>query len=138
MPFSQETEGLMRRLMIAALALFTAGNVSAQELIGAYVTVLSVQDMYNSDGDRLTEFCQVVQQDRANYHRFKQRDANDEGDPFFRSPEARQVIGRLCVVAPGQDYIRKDVMRGVERYVWVQVFESGGRISAIVVNEAGD
>lgn len=127
----------MNRWLVAALLALSAGGASAQQDLGSYFTVLSVQDMYNSDGERLTDFCQIVQQDRANYHRFKRRDISDEGDPFFATPEARQIIGRLCVVGAGQDYIRKDVMNGIEWYVWVQVLGSGGKISAIVVNEGG-
>jgi hypothetical protein len=133
----QDTEACVRTWIMAALVASCAGGAAAQEELGSYFTVLSVQDMVNSDGIRLTEFCQIVQQDRANYHRFKRRDINDEGDAFFGSAQARQIIGQLCVVAPGQEYIREDVMNGVERYVWIQVLGTGGKVSAIVVNEGG-
>lgn len=127
----------MRTWMMAALLALCAQGAAAQEEFGSYFTVLSTQDLYNSNGKRLTDFCQIVQQDRANYHRFKRRDDGDEGDPFFASPEARQVIAQSCFIGTGQDYIVDDVMGGFSRYVWVQVLGSGGRITAVVVNEGG-
>ena len=57
----------MRTFMIAAFVTLCAGSASAQEEFGSYFTVLSTQDMYNSSGKLLTDFCQIVQQDRANY-----------------------------------------------------------------------
>ena len=127
----------MRTWIMAALVTLCAGSAAAQEEFGSYFTVLSTQDMYNSSGKLLTDFCQIVQQDRANYHRFKRRDEGDEGDPFFSSAEARQVIAQSCYVASGQDYIVDDVMGGYPRYVWVQVIGKGGRITGVVVNEGG-
>ena len=127
----------MRTFMIAAFVTLCAGSASAQEEFGSYFTVLSTQDMYNSSGKLLTDFCQIVQQDRANYHRLKRRDEGDEGDPFFSLAEARQVISQSCYIASGQDYIVDDVMGGFPRYVWVQVIGKGGRITGVVVNEGG-
>lgn len=128
---------MMRAWVFAAAVFIGTGAEAAPQELGSYYAALTAQDMYNSSGKRLTEFCQIVQQDRANYHRFKRRDDSDEGDPFFSSAETRQVIAQACFVGAGQDYIVDDVMNGIPRYVWVQVFGSGGRITAVVVNEGG-
>jgi hypothetical protein len=45
------------------------------------------------------------------------------------------VISQLCVVRPEYDYIRRNVLNGIPQYVWVQVMGTGGRITAIIVNE---
>ncbi len=74
-------------LLAALLALPT--TVSAQQLLESYTAFLSSRDHYNSNGQRLTQFWQVIRQDRANFHRFGIRDPQDEWDSFFGSMENR-------------------------------------------------
>ena len=127
----------MRAWMIAAaIVIGTSAEAASQEL-GSHYAALEAKDMYNSSGKRLTDFCQTVQQDRANYHRFKRRDNSDEGDPFFSSAETRQMIAQACFNGAGQNCIVDDVLGGFPRHVWVQVFGSGGQITAVVVNKVG-
>jgi hypothetical protein len=121
--------------IVAGLGLVQGGTAAAQQQLGSYYALLGPRDMVNSRGERLTDICQVVQQDRANWHRFGLRDEYDTGDPFFGSVEARQVISQICVLPPQYDYIRREVLGGTPRFVYVQVFGSGGRITSIVVNE---
>ena len=52
-------------------------------------------DHYNSNGTRLTASWQIIRQDRANYHRFGERDAQDEWDSFFASMENRAAAERM-------------------------------------------
>jgi hypothetical protein len=125
----------MKRWLVAIALALAAGPVVAQQELGYYMATLGPRDMVNSRGERLRDFCQILQQDRANYHRFGLRDELDMGDPFFASAEARQVISQLCVVRPEYDYIRRNVLNGIPQYVWVQVIGTGGRITAIIVNE---
>lgn len=127
----------MRKLILAAFLGIVALPAAAQQELGYYYTTLGPADMYNSDGVRLTNICQIVQQDRANYHRFGRPDAGDEWDAWFGTPEARRVISQSCVVPPAYDYIRRDVLNGVPRYVFIQIFGSGGRVTSVVVNEGG-
>ena len=125
----------MHRLLAALLLLLMPVEARAQQVLGHYFARLGPQDMVNSSGARLTDFSAILQQDRANYHRFNRRDPDDTGDAFFASAAARAQIGRLCRVAPGNDYIPREVLRGVPRYVHVRILGSGGRIIAIEVSE---
>ncbi|MEE9374714.1 MAG: hypothetical protein V3V04_00095, partial [Rhizobiaceae bacterium] len=50
---------------------------------------------FNSKGKRLTKLWQILRQDRANYHRFKKRDAYDQWDGFFNSAANRAIAERM-------------------------------------------
>jgi hypothetical protein len=65
------------------------------ELVASYTTRLSAGDHVNSDGARLQGAADIIQQDRANYHKWKERDDEDEGERFFTSAERRAQIGKM-------------------------------------------
>ena len=107
----------------------------AQELLGGYFALIGPEDMRNSSGAALGNICAIVQQDRANYHKFGIRQEYDEGDPWFATPAARQKISQNCRIAPGSEYIPLAILRGETRYIRVQVFGSGGVPQYVVVHE---
>lgn len=124
--------------LIASLAatVCLAGPATAQDWTYLYATTLGQQDFYNSSGTRLTDVCVVVQQDRANFHRFGRRDPGDSGDPYFGDRDARARIPGMCRLSQGYDYIRRDVANGVPRYVAVLGrFDGNGRLVALLVTE---
>lgn len=86
-------------LFCVAIALHGAlpWPAAAQQVIESYIAVLSDRDHYNSRGERLSQYWQIIRQDRANYHRFGIRDAGDEGDAFFASIENRALAERLLL-----------------------------------------
>jgi|AACY02.2.fsa_nt_gi hypothetical protein len=126
---------LPRIALIAALGLGAPVTAAAQDLLGAYFALLSPRDFYNSNGQRLSGFCQVLQQDRANYHRFGNRDDLDEWDPVFASVENRQRISTSCALDQGSDYIAGAVARGETRYVYVRIFGTGGTPTFVLAAE---
>lgn len=126
---------MFRSISTACLLLLLGTPVAAQELIAEYYTSLGRGDVVNSSGARLTDFCAIVQQDRANYHRFGRRDDGDQGDPIFGSKEARARIPGRCVVLPGSDYIPGVVLRGDTRYIWVRVYGRGRVPDRIEISE---
>lgn len=78
--------------MLAAFALAPVAAAGDIDTIAAYVARLSAQDHISSTGLRLTSAAAIIQQDRANYHRFGKRDAEDEGDPIYADPAVRAGI----------------------------------------------
>jgi len=117
-------------------ALFAApAPANAQQMIAQYYALLSPQDFYNSNGMRLSGFCAILQQDRANYHRFGNRDELDDWDPVFGNPDARAQLGQVCRLAPGNEYIANAVARGETRFVYVEIYGSGGWPSTVVAYE---
>jgi hypothetical protein len=80
--------------MIAAFG-FSAGAAQADRLVEEYSAYIGEEDLYNSNGEALTEPWQVIRQDRANYHRYGVRQPGDEGDSFFASPRNREKAERM-------------------------------------------
>ena len=68
-----------------------------------YTAILSAQDHVNANGRPLRRAHHIVAQDRANYHRYQRRDANDDADPRFADKAARQVLRRLLRTAIAAD-----------------------------------
>lgn len=103
----------MRRLLASALLAVLASQSAAQDLrqMAYYRAEIGSEDFRSSRGARLTDFGAVLQQDRANVHRFGIRHAGDDIDPVFgdraqraRLPELYRQHGR----APGfEDMVRR-------------------------------
>jgi hypothetical protein len=87
----------------------------------SYLARIGTQDHYSSRGHPLRKIADILQQDRANYHRFSTRDPDDSPDTFFRSRRNRSRMGTLLRrgwIEPG---LREAILRGnplvrVERY----------------------
>lgn len=78
-----------------AAAEVVSSSDSRIERIGLYKAFIGADDLYNSQGDRLTQPWQVLRQDRANYHRFGRRQAGDTGDEFFSSGRNREIMEQM-------------------------------------------
>lgn len=127
----------MRSLLAAALLLLASGSLpaQAQNLIAAYYTQLGPVDFFNSRGARLGDFGAILQQDRANFHRFGRAEAPDQWDPVFADPDLRSRIPSIWQSGPGSEYIPGWVLSGNTRYVYVEIYGFGGVPSVIVVHE---
>ena len=113
-----------------------AAPASAQQVIAEYFTYLSPNDQYNSRGLRLGDFGTILQQDRANFHRFGVRDELDQPDPLFGDRALRARIPQLYAQGPGAPaYIVNSVLSGGTRYVYVRVMGYGGSITHLEVHE---
>lgn len=86
--------GILAAALAAALAL-AAGAARADELIESYGAYIGEDDLYNSNGARLTQPWQVIRQDRANVHRFGIRQRGDDIDGFFGSARNRELAERM-------------------------------------------
>jgi hypothetical protein len=75
--------------------IFAAYPSKAQQLLERYQALLSDRDHFNSSGQRLTSAAAIIRQDRANYHRFGLRDAEDENDRFFANATNRAALEKL-------------------------------------------
>ncbi len=118
-----------------ALWLLASAPAGAQELIAEYYALIGPEDMHNSRGERLGDFCAIVQQDRANYHRFGVRHEYDADDPIFHSRAARAAIPGRCRIMPGSEYIPAVVLGGETRFIWVRVYGHGGTPTELRIAE---
>lgn len=109
---------------------------SAQALIGSYVAYIGHEDLYNSNGQRLGEFWQIIRQDRANYHRFGIRHRGDEWDPFFADAANRATLEQLVRNSDTDPYTRRMIVQG-NVPVFVELFGHGNRITRVRVQVPG-
>lgn len=79
-------------LIATALLSLSIINSSGQDYSAYYVARLSAQDHISSNGAKLSDVASILRQDRANYHKFKKRDADDQTDDFFTSAKNRELI----------------------------------------------
>lgn len=122
------------------LALLVPQEAAAQQTAATYFAALGPQDHVNSSGAPLGSFAAILQQDRANYHRFGRRDAHDEGDPFFGDAEVRAMIPALFAAGDNGWWaaqpIRPPTGQPLDADIIVFVCATQGRLSHIIVNHA--
>lgn len=131
---------ILRNLALASvLGLPMLSNpASAESLMFSYNTLLSPTDAFNSRGAPLEGWCALLQQDRANFHRFNKRDADDEADPFFTTSERRAMMTGKCEVDARMFKDPGAQIRSGNRqfHLTVQVFGDGKRVTRIRTADA--
>ncbi len=130
----------MKRLfscMIGMLLLGIPTISKANSLIVDYYSLLGPADAYNSRGEPLNDLCAIVQQDRANWHRFGNREQSDSGDYFFDSTDRRAMMAGRCEYDRGYYSNPGSRIRNGSRsfYVYVRVFGNSGQISRVLIDE---
>jgi hypothetical protein len=128
---------MLIRAVICAFALTCPLPAAAQALMFEYYTSLSPTDAFNSRGEPLDDFCAIVQQDRANWHRFLRRDDGDQGDPFFDTTEKRGQIAGRCTYDRNYYANPGRLIRSGQRYfyVYVRVYGTKGQVTEVLVTE---
>jgi len=121
--------------ILSVLLTVWAGPVAAQDLIGSYTAVIGTDDLYNSNGARLTEPWQVLRQDRANYHRFGIRQPGDEWDPFFGDIDNRAAMERMILQGRIDPVARRALMQGGATVV-VRIYGRGSAGTRVEVSVA--
>ena len=114
------------RGLLAALTIgMVAQPVLAQEVIGSYAAYIGEDDLYNSEGTRLSEPWQVLRQDRANFHRFGLSQDGDEWDPFFEDADNREAMENMIM----RGYVDPDAERMLlsgGAMVYVNIYGAAG------------
>lgn len=124
---------------IALAATLTTTTASAADILASYYTALGPQDYFNSSGAPLGSFAGVLQQDRANYHRFGRADPSDESDPYFSNREMRAAIPALFAAGPNdwwEGRVTPPAATRGEADIVVFICGTGGRVTHVVVDHA--
>ncbi len=119
------SKSIKAALAVALPVLLTAQPVLAQDVIGSYAAYIGEEDLYNSDGLRLSEPWQVLRQDRANFHRFGVAQDGDEWDPLFENADNREAMENMI----RRGYIDPDAERMIlsgGAMVYVSIYGAGG------------
>jgi hypothetical protein len=112
--------------VLLAATLGPSGPAAAQQ-IGVYYATISDTDRRNSRGAALSDPGAILQQDRANYHRFGRADIDDEGDPFFGDPDLRARIPALYAAGSNDAVIDNAIRLQGSSYLLIFVCGRGGR-----------
>ena len=124
---------LARAAVVAAAgALALAAPAAAQSVIGAYQAFIGQEDLYNSNGVRLSAPWQVLRQDRANFHRFGIQQSGDQGDGWFGSADNRAALEQWIMNGQMSAEARSRIMSGGAT-VYVEILGSGNRASGVRV-----
>lgn len=83
------------RLAPALLLALLGSTVYADDLVETYIARLSAQDHFNSQGERLTSAAAIIRQDRANFHKFNNKDSEDTYDTVFSDVDSRATLEHL-------------------------------------------
>jgi hypothetical protein len=81
-------------------------------IVSSYKAYLSDQDHFSSTGSRLGNAAAIIRQDRANFHKFGQRDAQDEGDDFFSSPSNRAALEQMLNNGSMDPIVDNEIING--------------------------
>lgn len=124
---------------ILATLLSLGATAQAQQAMAAYYAELGYEDYFNSRGTPLTDAAAVLQQDRANFHRFGIRHSGDASDPFFGDQATRAAIPALFRAGPNRGFVQNAISGGWPGYAssWlIQVCGDGRSIRYLVVDPA--
>ena len=77
--------------------LLLATPAVAYDGLDLYSARISAKDRVNSKGVALRDLPSILAQDRANYHRFKKRDPQDEKDVTFLTPASRTLFQKAKI-----------------------------------------
>lgn len=124
----------MKTLICAFAFSLTTFAAAAEELMLEYHTMLTTNDTYSSRGVALNDVCAIVQQDRANVHKFGNPD-REQPDWFFTSPERRAMITGKCEYDPSYHTVQR-IRSQFIGFVKVRVFGAGGFVTRVQIFEA--
>jgi len=97
----------------------------AQQLIETYVARLSKTDHFNSQGQRLTTAAAIIRQDRANFHRYNNRDPEDQGDEFFGDQNNRAILEQMLQRGRAEPGVISRILNGTP-LIRLDVYRSSG------------
>ncbi len=118
-------------------ATITAALFATQTFAGeitSYYADLAQADMTNSRGVALTDMAAILQQDRANVHRFGIAQEGDEIDGIFRTPDTRAQIPTLYANGPKVAGVADWIESGHSLRVHVSVCGVKSRADYLIVN----
>lgn len=119
-------------LLTLGFVLFGTLTVSAESVICSYTARLSARDHRASDGYALRDVAAIIRQDRANFHKFRIRDEEDEADSFFSSVKNRENLeGMLrrrklsssvaAAVINGNPLVQVEVVRTDDGFTYIRL-----------------
>jgi hypothetical protein len=96
-----------------------------------YKAKLSERDHFNSSGKRLNTAIAILRQDRANFHEFNIKDAEDESDETFTNKEARAYMEKTVSMSKKTERVILDGTPVVQ----VEIVGDSTHVTLVTSNE---
>ncbi len=104
---------------------------AGDDMLGSYVARISERDHHASDGYALSSAAQMVRQDRANWHKFHRRDADDQGDDWFGSNDDRANLERMLKRGDAMSSSTRRAIVNGEPLIQVDVYSDAVHVSIL-------
>lgn len=101
--------------------------------LGSYSAVIGPGDVRNSSGAPLKRIGAVIQQDRANFHRFGVRDLGDQDDPVFADRANRALIPHIYIVYGDEERLEDWIGQGNSVALDFLICGSNGRPTVLAI-----
>ena len=128
---------MTNRLTVAtiwALSVFMPVVAGAQTLVETYRAEIAPVDRRNSSGAALTDPAAILAQDRANVHRFGQRQAGDTVDSSFTEPERRAAMASFVARGSFSQAALQALLLDGGVILDVEVWGTGGNVDYVTVD----
>jgi hypothetical protein len=125
---------VLRQIGFSIVVFLFASPLFAQEWnqLAYYLAYIGPEDMRSSKGQPVTSLGGVLQQDRANVHRFGIRHAQDDYDPIFANQALRARIPQMVAAGGNQNGRFASMARNGQPFL-VNVFVCGyGRTPSVI------
>ena len=119
-------------LTLAVLAALTTAASAQGDRIDSFEARLSARDHKSSAGKKLTSAAAIIRQDRANYHTFGKRDAEDSPDGHFMSESGRAGLEKMLRSLTAAQ--RKKIVNGTP-LIEVMVFFSTNEVRVKILSD---
>jgi len=105
--------------------------LKGKQNIETYYARISEQDHYGRGNRRLTDVAAILQQDRANYHKYNKRDSEDSYDNYFSTRNNRDKIRTMLARGSTSQNVRESI-----RYSnpYIQVVRNKNRMDVKLIN----
>jgi hypothetical protein len=99
---------LSKEVLHTSLSSLRDGEV----IVASYNAHLSAHDHFSSTGSRLANAAAIIRQDRANFHKFGLRDAQDQNDDFFSNARNREALEQMLNNGDINPLLAKEIING--------------------------
>lgn len=123
----------LSKIAVAALWALSSLPAWSQQVIDEYIAVIGAEDRMNSRGKPLTKVEQILQQDRANFHRYGIRHAGDTSDQFFSAKANRGALAQLLDRGSLRNGVESTILHGANTKLRVQIIGQAGRLESLRV-----
>lgn len=114
---------LNRLALLAFLIVSIPSPASANQYLDSYTARLSIDDHFNTEGERLQSAAAIIRQDRAHFHRFGIRDSEDTYDSVFGDIGNREILERMLNNGNTSETARQTVVNGTP-LIKVDIYEN--------------